>query len=373
MCNFKISKKDALSDTRSSIFDLHEKKIKFFETRKSNIQLYNEELSLLKNELNEINNNQQKVFLNEKIRSLEELINNITNDTDLNEYLLEFITIIYNSSTQNEHHTDNKGILDTFVNSKIVNDKTELYNEYIKKFNPELKLINENKKFQQRHCSSCMINNFIFDVKNSEEICKNCGASTYLIGIDDFNNTLVENNQDTKNNNMSFNYKRNNHFQECLNQMQAKENTTIPPRIIKDLTFEFKKYNITDPKYITYSLVKSYLRKLKYNKYYEHIPTIINEFCGLRAPVLTSQLEQELKIMFDQIQAPFEKWSKIISPARKNFLNYNYIFFKMCQSLKKDEFLSIFPLLKNREKLYEHDQIWRGICKELNWNFIPSI
>jgi len=77
--------------------------------------------------------------------------------------------------------------------------------------------------------------------------------------------------------------------------------------------------------------------------------------------------------MFDNIQGPFEKWSKIISPARKNFLNYNYIFFKMCQLLNKNEFLSLFPLLKSREKLYEHDQIWRGICKELNWKFIASI
>ena len=120
-----------------------------------------------------------------------------------------------------------------------------------------------------------------------------------------------------------FEYKRKNHFIECLNQLQAKENTTIPPCIIRDLSIEFKKYNITDPKMFTNTLVQSYLKKLKYNKYYEHIPTIINEFCGLKAPKLTPELEQQLKIMFDEIQPPFEKYSKVVCPLRKNFLNYS--------------------------------------------------
>jgi hypothetical protein len=123
----------------------------------------------------------------------------------------------------------------------------------------------------------------------------------------------------------------------------------------------------------TNSLVQSYLKKLKYNKYYEHIPTIINEFCGLKSPKLTPELEQQLKIMFDEIQAPFEKYSKIVCPLRKNFLNYNYTFYKMCQLLGKDEFLLYFPLLKNRERLYEHDRIWKGICTDLKWEFISSI
>jgi len=170
-----------------------------------------------------------------------------------------------------------------------------------------------------------------------------------------------------------FNYKRNNHFQECLNQLQAKENTTIPPIIIQKLAEEFKKYNITNPKLFTPKCIKEYLRKLGYNKYYEHIPTIINEFCGLPAPKLTQDLEQQLKIMFDEIQIPFEKYRLQICPSRKNFLNYNYIFYKLCELLKKDEFLNCFPLLKSREKLYEHDLIWKGICNDLRWEFIPSI
>jgi hypothetical protein len=119
--------------------------------------------------------------------------------------------------------------------------------------------------------------------------------------------------------------------------------------------------------------LREILRKLKYNKYYEHIPTIINEFCGIKAPELTPEFEQQLKLMFDEIQVPFEKWTKIICPNRKNFLNYNYVFYKMCELLNEDSFLHCFTMLKSREKLYEHDLIWKGICNDLKWQFIPSI
>ena len=45
----------------------------------------------------------------------------------------------------------------------------------------------------------------------------------------------------------------------------------------------------------------------------------------------------------------------------------------MCELLNKDEFLVCFPLLKNREILYQHDLIWKGICNDLKWEFIASI
>ena len=211
--------------------------------------------------------------------------------------------------------------------------------------------------------------NFFYEAKSCCEICNKCGNTNSLLFAEENAPVYTENLEQIA----IFNYKRNNHFQECLNQLQAKENTTIPPIIIQRLAAEFKKYNITNPKLFTPSLVKVYLRKLEYNKYYEHIPTIINEFCGLPAPELTAELEQQLKIMFDEIQIPFEKYRLIVCPLRKNFLNYNYIFYKMCQLLNKDEFLNFFPLLKSREKLYEHDLIWKGICTDLHWGFIASI
>jgi hypothetical protein len=43
------------------------------------------------------------------------------------------------------------------------------------------------------------------------------------------------------------------------------------------------------------------------------------------------------------------------------------------QLLEKDQYLDSFPLLKSREKLHQQDIIWKKICNELGWDFIPSL
>jgi len=375
MASFKIAKKDALSDTRTNIYDLHEKKLEHFESEKKKLNTYKLELEKCKLDISTETNLDKKIKLNKRIEELEYRIECISDDTELNEYLLEFISTINQfDSDQKEiclfEDSSQKGVMDSFVNASINTKKTELYNVYIQKFNPDLNPINISKN-EKRKCKSCnKIETINFDHKSSTEVCLNCGLTNDIIVGDETNISMYTENLEQVS---VFNYKRNNHFQECLNQLQAKENTTIPPIIIQKLAEEFKKYNIKDPKLFTPELVKVYLRKLEYNKYYEHIPTIINEFCGLPAPKLTPELEQQLKIMFDETQIPFEKYRLQICPQRKNFLNYNYVFYKMLELLNKDEFLTCFPLLKSREKLYEHDLIWKGICNDLRWQFIPSI
>jgi len=368
MATFKLAKKDAVSDTRTNIYDLHEKKLEYFESEKLRLNEYTDLLEQLKEQYLSVELD-ERYSLSKKITALEDSINSIMNDNELNEYLLDFFQTIQNNEADNLFEEQrNKGQMDSFYTSKVNNSKIEVYNSYIQKFNPELKEINTFSQ-PKNYCKNCGSDIITFDYKTSADVCTQCGLSVDTVINDEVFPVYTENVEQV----IVFNYDRKNHFQECLNQLQAKENTTIPPQIIRDLTLEFKKYNITDPKQFTNSLVQSYLKKLKYNKYYEHIPTIINEFCGLKAPKLTPELEQQLKIMFDEIQVPFEKYSKIVCPLRKNFLNYNYTFFKMCQLLGKDEFLNYFPLLKNRERLYEHDLIWKGICNDLKWEFIPSI
>ena len=39
MATFKLAKKDAVSDTRTNIYDLHEKKIEYFESEKNKLDV----------------------------------------------------------------------------------------------------------------------------------------------------------------------------------------------------------------------------------------------------------------------------------------------------------------------------------------------
>ena len=110
------------------------------------------------------------------------------------------------------------------------------------------------------------------------------------------------------------------------------------------------------------------MKKLGYNKYYEHIP-FIKEKLGIKPPTMSIELENTLCNLFMEIQAPY---AKFCPNERQNFLNYYYVLYKMCELLGYDEYLKYFYMLKDPIKRMEQDIIWKKICAELNWEFIPT-
>ena len=167
-----------------------------------------------------------------------------------------------------------------------------------------------------------------------------------------------------------FAYKRINHFNEWLAQFQAKESTDIPQEVFDQILVEIKKERINNMAKITKLKLRNILKKLKLNKYYEHVPHIINRLNGIPAPVMDRNTEEKLRMMFKEIQGPFMKHCP---KNRKNFLSYSYVLHKFVQLLELDEFLPCFTLLKSREKLHQQDMIWQKICKELKWERIKSL
>jgi hypothetical protein len=163
-------------------------------------------------------------------------------------------------------------------------------------------------------------------------------------------------------------YKRINHFREILAQFQAKETTQIPEGIIEDILQQIKKERISLSQ-LTNKRTKDILKKLGYNKYYEHIP-FIKDKLGIKPPIMSAELEITLCNLFMDIQAPYAKYCP---DYRINFLNYYYTVYKLCELLDQQQFLPYFPMLKDREKRIEQDVIWKNICDELDWEFIPTV
>ena len=163
-------------------------------------------------------------------------------------------------------------------------------------------------------------------------------------------------------------YKRINHFREILAQFQAKESTQIPADILENILAQIKKERI-DVATISNKKTKEILKKFGYNKYYEHIP-FIKDKLGIKPPVMPPELEDKLCNLFMEIQRPY---AKFCPPDRVNFLNYYYTIYKLCEILDETQFLQCFPMLKDREKRIEQDEIWKKICNELNWEFIPTV
>jgi hypothetical protein len=167
-----------------------------------------------------------------------------------------------------------------------------------------------------------------------------------------------------------FAYKRINHLNEWLNQVQGKETTEIPEEVYDAILLEIKKQKRYNMATLTHDCVRQILKKLRLNRYYEHCPHIINRLNGRPIPNLPQELEDRLRHMFCQIQVPFLKHAP---PTRKNFLSYSFCLHKLMQLLEQDQYLGSFKLLKSREKLFAQDRIWKKICEELGWDFIPSL
>lgn len=216
-------------------------------------------------------------------------------------------------------------------------------------------------------CPSCSYSNIIHVQDTSDLVCDSCGL---IIASSISEELTYREEQETSEKIVNYSYKRENHFNEWLSQFQAQEMTTIPQEVMDQLRTELKKMKIKKLEEITHAKIRSLLKKLRLNKYYEHVPYITNILNGIKAPSMPQALEERLRIMFKDIQKPFDD---NCPEDRKNFLSYSYVLYKFCELLEEDEYLQYFPLLKSKSKLYAQDQIWKKICDTLRWQYIPTI
>jgi hypothetical protein len=212
-------------------------------------------------------------------------------------------------------------------------------------------------------CKRCHVGELSANEDEGLLICKKCYISTpYLIEHD------KSSYKDPPKEVCFYAYKRINHFKEILAQFQGKETTQIHPDVIEKIKLQIKKerYKLSE---LTNAKTKEILRKLGHNKYYEHIP-FIKDKIGISPPIMSPELEETLCNLFIEIQAPY---SKFCPEDRVNFLNYYYTLYKLCELLGETQYLPDIPMLKDRDKRIEQDEIWKKICTILGWDFIPTL
>ena len=349
----------------STIEARFENKIEDFKNASNNISKIDEQIdNLIKKKLNE-NDIGKCLHYDAEIYNLECKRKEI-DEYSLNNYLLKVSTIIdsYNNLDVNSNE-ENKGELLNFFNVKSNNNKGQIYSKYMHEVENSPP---QPTKFEFDYiCKNCKVVKRISLVE-SLIICPQCGEDE--IYHDNGSQGLTYEQEINTDTNIHFAYKRINHFRELLCQLQAKESSNIPNEIIDCLRYEFKKERITNVADITHAKVKLFLKKLKYNKYYENSYQITNILTGQPPPSISNELYEKFICMFMQIQEPFEK---ACPSSRKNFLSYNYVLYKFCELLNELELINYFSLLKSREKLYQQDCIWKGICEIIGWKFIKSV
>jgi hypothetical protein len=252
--------------------------------------------------------------------------------------------------------------IDSSNNNKSDETTTNIVNSYLSRINSDLIDVN-NFVVPTNICDTCNKGELIPMEEEGILICNKCSKNKPYL-IENEKPSYKEPPKEV----CFYAYKRINHFREILAQFQAKETTQIPETVIEDIKNQIKKERISTSS-ISNSKAKEILKKLGYNKYYEHIP-FIKDIIGIKPPVMTPELEDTLCNLFMDIQSPYAKYCP---DDRVNFLNYYYTVYKLCELLGQNQFLPFFPMLKDREKRIEQDNIWKKICNELDWEFIPTI
>ena len=279
-------------------------------------------------------------------------------------------------SNKNVNNYENNNIDENIDENNYTSMKISDFIQEESKFKKKNFLDDYLKKTDPNYITTLKVDNSIFKCELCEnemtlypsdglQICTDCGYQEYVVIESDkpsFKDPPLEV--------CYFSYKRINHFNEWLAQFQAKESTEIPDEVYEKIIAEIKKERITNLEKLDTKKIRTYLKKNKLNKFYDHAAHILYQINGISPPHMSKELEEKLRLMFKEIQGPF---MEVCPKWRKNFLNYSYVLHKFVELLSLDEYKVYFPLLKDREKLHQTDMIWKKICEKIGWHFIKSI
>jgi ribosomal protein S27AE len=394
---FKVkSSKRSNPEARTTLDAIHNQKVQNMLDQKENLDFYKCELADLRKRINEATSDIEIWRLEREAEILEKKIKSIESDSDLMDYYLRTGDILYNyydiqdkiqkgtssfNSTKakpgsilailEEVAQQEEPIPDEQKNTVVVPpaqktlQRNQLLNDYLQLEDPSMAR-NTVEEYDDlwTTCEKCD-NEMTMCLNEAKLTCSKCGYQDFILVDSD-----KPSYKDPPREVCYYAYKKINHFNEWLAQFQAKESTEIPNEIYDAILVQLKKERITNMSNLKPTKLREILRKMKASKYYEHIPHIINRLNGQNAPFMSREDEEKLRHMFREIQPSFKKHRP---QGRRNFLSYGYILYKFCELLEMDEYLSCFPLLKNRDKLYLQDKTWQKICEDMGWEYIRTV
>ena len=335
---------------------------------------------ILKKQLHSLDENyiDQKMEIKDKIRDLTEQLKKYRSMK--NDYLLNNVPYIFNYFEEKKKissggESGNKNILNSFFKIKSENDVTtnpkyqnskNFYQNYWKNVNKEY-IHNMDQSVCYDMCQKCSTGELIPQDEEGIMICNNNKCGTYVQYIVDNEKPVYK----EPPNEVTYNaYVRLNHFKEILSQFQAKETTQIPTHVIEAIRGRIKKERIHDMvTEINYEKMREILKKLGFNRYFEHIQ-YINSIFGIKPPVMSDELQDTLCILFIEIQEP---WAIHCPIYRTNFFNCTYTLYQLCVLLNQTQYLPYIPMMKDREKQLEQDMVWKKVCETLDWEFVATV
>lgn len=160
------------------------------------------------------------------------------------------------------------------------------------------------------------------------------------------------------------NYRRIHHFHERVSQLLLSE-SPIPAHHLRTIGDRLLDGTHT---VINKDVIRSILRSLGLQVYIEKWLQIIERVTGVQPPCPGPLVLQRLDQLFLELQRPFTA-NKIA--ARRNFLNYNYVFCRLFQKMNCHKFCMFFPLIRSKVKLRALDEMWTAMAGSIGWETPP--
>ena len=368
----------------NTIDEKHNELLEYFhEIEVNKIPDIEKEIQALKNQAKKLDESQIEQYLDirDKILSLRSDLRSLKNEKK--RYLLDNSKYIFHYFEQKQQissgtvTTQNSNVVNSFFKIKSVTPEAsnvqsdkyaqskKAYQNYWRNVGSELPNI-QNFIVTSDLCEICNVGEMIPQDEEGILICNNQGCGKFITYIVDSSKPT---NKEPPNEVSYTAYIRLNHFKEILSQFQAKETTQIPEEVINAIKARIKKERIKDMSLINYDKMRDILRKLGFNKYFEHIQ-YINSLFGIKPPIMNEELHETLCVLFIEIQKP---WAVHCPANRTNFFNYTYTLHQLCVLLDQTQYLPYIPMMKDREKQLEQDMIWKKVCNDLDWEYFPSV
>jgi len=341
-----------------TVYEIHRKKMKEIEDRKKTMNRLEKQLK-------------KEKYTSRDTAELEQEIDNIKTKIDEEEldyyYKTKDILISYFTDDLDLNNPNRKSKRSLF---KDYNNAIDCIDLYVKK----------GKDYSMDYiCEECGGEELVNDAQKGDIICVDCGlvrlndldpenpnSYPYNITLSSVGTKCIKTEENDKGG--PYSYKKVNHFKDHISHIQAEEKTDVPQKVIDVVKLEMKKNRINETD-LNGKITREFLKKHGLNRFYDCIYKIISVIQGKPPVKMEPELKDQLCDMFNEIQEPYIKHCP---DNRSSFLNYRFVLHKFCQLIDRDEYLDYFPLLKPGEKLKEQDNIWKNICRDLEWQFIPS-
>ncbi len=214
---------------------------------------------------------------------------------------------------------------------------------------------------------------YSIESKTSEYICKECGNTEKLYGVVfEDEQFFYQEGQRTKHGK----YDPTKHCDIWIDRIQAKENVSIPVKVINGIKRCIKRDSIylSD---LNCPMIRQYLKALKYTMYNNHVPHILYMITGQMPEQLT---DSELQLLRFYFSLTIQIYNRIKPDNKLNCLYYPFFIYKIIEQLLKDvshvyrrrNILSCIHL-QARDTLIESDNTWKMICSEIpEFDYIPT-